>query len=521
MRISNSTQTSANALRISNLPLDLPANSLASRLFLSLLDADINYCHWKSNNALDRIARGENDLDLLVDRTNQADFHAILSGLGFKLVRAPAEKRLPGILDYFGYDSYTDQWIHVHAHFQLVLGHDLSKNYHLPIEKAYLSLASRKGLIKVPAPDFEYVIFVVRMVLKHATWDVILGGEGKLKTAEQKELAFLQAHIQVQRVHTIINQYLPQLSTGFFDECVQAIKPNSSLWQRVKTGAQLQSRLAGAARRPLPASVVLKVTRRASLALSRRLWKTNSKFQFAGGGAIVAIVGGDGAGKSTAVESLVTWLGKNFATRSVHLGKPSWSLTTRLVRMVLKLGQLLRLYPAEAIYRETLQQKSLLSPGYPWLLRELCRARDRYHTYRRGRRYASNGGILIFDRFPAPQIQLMDGPLSRRFVSELADSPQASQHLRPHPDSPIVQALIQHTERYYQQFQPPELFIVLRLNPEIAVQRKPAEDPVAVHDRSSEVWALDWTQASAHLIDASLPKEDVLSQLKALIWSEL
>jgi hypothetical protein len=101
----------------------------------------IGYCHWKSNNALDRSASGENDLDFLVSRPDIPRFTAILCRLGFKQARAPAEKDLPGVLDFFGYDDPADKLIHVHAHYQLILGHDRTKNHRLPIESAYLGSA--------------------------------------------------------------------------------------------------------------------------------------------------------------------------------------------------------------------------------------------------------------------------------------------------------------------------------------------------------------------------------------------
>jgi hypothetical protein len=41
----------------------------------------ITYCHWKSNNALDRSASGINDLDLLVSRADTDQFNRILNDL--------------------------------------------------------------------------------------------------------------------------------------------------------------------------------------------------------------------------------------------------------------------------------------------------------------------------------------------------------------------------------------------------------------------------------------------------------
>ena len=37
-------------------------------------------------------------------------------------------------------------------------------------------------------------------------------------------------------------------------------------------------------------------------------------------------------------------------------------------------------------------------------------ARDRSIAYRNAHRFAVNGGLVVFDRFPVPQIKLMDGP---------------------------------------------------------------------------------------------------------------
>ena len=44
----------------------------------------IDYCHWKSNAALDCSAKGDNDLDLLVGRADIQRFIEILYRLGFK-----------------------------------------------------------------------------------------------------------------------------------------------------------------------------------------------------------------------------------------------------------------------------------------------------------------------------------------------------------------------------------------------------------------------------------------------------
>lgn len=61
-----------------------PALDLVIKLCNVLADEEIDYCHWKSNAALDRSANGDNDLDLLVSRIHAQRFTEILYGLGFK-----------------------------------------------------------------------------------------------------------------------------------------------------------------------------------------------------------------------------------------------------------------------------------------------------------------------------------------------------------------------------------------------------------------------------------------------------
>ncbi len=494
---------------------------LIHRLCEALEAERITYCHWKSNNALDRSISGDNDLDLLVSRADIPRFTGILCRLGFKQAKAAAEKQMPGVLDYYGYDEAADRLIHVHAHYQLILGHDMTKNYRLPIERQYLDSAVQDYLLKVPAPEFEFIVFVIRMILKHSKWDVILGGEGTLKTAERQELSYLQARINRERVDDILKQHLPYLNVELFNNCIQALQPACSTWTRVKTGQQLQTRLQAYARRPLPVDTYLKLWRRVALAIRRRIFKSSPKYRLESGGAMIAIVGGDGAGKSTAIDGLYTWLSKNFETTKVHLGKPAWSWRTITIRGILKIGNLLGLYPVESSVRETFNQKSLVSPGYPWLVREVCRAHDRYWTYIKARRFAANGGLVICDRFPLPHIRLMDGLLAKQFINQLIDGPQADQFMSPHQASRLTRRLIKLEESYYQQIVLPELLVVLKVNPEIAVRRKTDEDATYVRKRSSEIWELNWEGTDAHIIDGSKSKTEVLSELKVLIWSEL
>lgn len=497
------------------------ALELIRELCGALAAEGIVYCHWKSNNALDRSASGDNDLDLLVRRSDVQRFTEILYGLGFRRATATATKRMPGVQDYFGYDEASGRLVHVHAHYQLVLGHDSTKNYRLPIEEPYLESVTDGSLFRVPAPELEFIVFVIRMILKHCTWEVILGGEGQLKAAELDELAYLRDRIDRERVADLVVEHLPFVGAGLFSQCVAALDPGCGVRARMRTGRRLQAALRGAARRRVVVDTYLKLWRRALLSIRRRVFKYKPRYRLESGGALIAIIGGDGAGKSTAVNGLRAWLSTYFEATSVHVGKPAWSWTTKTVRGILKIGHVAGLYPQDSSLRKTVVQESLVSPGYPWLLREVCRARDRYRTYLEARRFAGRGGLVIVDRFPVSQIKLMDGPQAERFLKELAEGPRGTQIASPTRASPVARALIRLEERYYRRTVAPDLLAVLRVDPDIAVRRKTDEDAATVRERSSEVWGIDWAGSGAHVVDASKPREEVLAELKSLVWSEL
>jgi thymidylate kinase len=289
----------------------------------------------------------------------------------------------------------------------------------------------------------------------------------------------------------------------------------------VKTGQQLLGKLQVNAAYPLLVDTFLKLWRRLILMLRRRIFRSLSKYTPETGGVMVAIVGGDGAGKSTVIDTLYTWLKKNFEITRVHMGRPAWSRITIAIRSILKIGQILGLYPLETSFEETLVQKSKISPGFPYLIREVCRARDRYWNYVKARRFAARGGIVLFDRFPLDQIQLMDGPQAGRFIRELEAGPCANLPLSPKVTNRLARLLVNMEENYYHQMAFPDLVTVLRLNPDTAVKRKAEENPVAVHMRSNEIWQIDWDQTRVKVIDASRPKDEVASELKSLIWSLL
>jgi thymidylate kinase len=471
---------------------------------------DINYCHWKSNAMLERSARGENDLDLLVSLSDLTRFLSILFDLGFKQAENTTKKKLPGILDFYGFDQKSGKIVHVHLHCKLLIGHDATKNYHIPIETPYLRSSHQEELFKVPALEFEYVLFILRMVIKHSTWETIFSGQGKLSPSEILESMNFKDRVCIDRVRELVECYIPELDFDLLTEAIQAIEGKSTLYSRIRTGVKLQRQLRAYSRLPkLIDTWLILWDRPIHILFAHILRKVNEKKRFVNGGILIGIVGGDGAGKTTAIKEIYTWLSKEFEVMTVHMGKPTWSFTTILIRGLLKIGRTLGLYPfLKSNIDYEVDQNECNFPGFPWCVRETCTARDRQLAYTKANKFSYQGGITLCDRYPSSFIKLMDGPQIEVFGSN--GQPNW-----------LVKWLANIENRFYKQIDDPDLLIVLRANPEIAVNRKKDESPDSVYARSKEVWNLNWDKSPAHIVGADGSLQEVLSKLKTLIWSYL
>jgi thymidylate kinase len=502
--------TAAARARGDSRPLGAGTNvlPLVARLAEELAAAGVRYCHWKSNEALDRSLSGENDLDLLVAREDLDRFREVLARLGFKDVRPPRAKELPGVFQAYGLDP-SGRLVNVHAHVQLVVGDDTTKNVRLPMERAFLASAGGPGPLPVPAPELEYVAFTLRMVLKHATWDAVAMLRGALAASERRELAFLEARVDPERARAVVREHLPWVDDDLWARCVAAVRPGASVLARVRAARRLLRAARDVARRPLGIDAALRVSRRVGWAARKLILRRRSRKRLARGGALVAVVGGDGAGKSTTVEHLVAWLGRVFACRRVHLGKPPRSLLTWAfkgpVALVRRFGPL---SGTRVQAFEIAEGRAPADPGLAWFLWQVLTARDRVRAHRRARRRAARGEIVVCDRYPLPSVRYMDGCRT----AALGDLARFGR---------LPRALAALERRLYDRIPPPDVLVVLRVDPDVAVARKPDERPGFVRPRSAEIYDLDWTGTGALVVDAGRPQDEVLAEVRAGVWARL
>ena len=456
----------------------LPA--LLVRLGAALAEQKVRHCQWKGHWKSDRWTTGEGDIDLFVAPADFSAFAAVAHQVGYRPTYSEPHAEIPGVSSWYGYDRELPGFLRLHVYTRLVIGVYWRTLHRLPLEEAALEEVVPRAVFPSPRPEVELILFVLRMTLRRSTIDV--GREPRWLPVARDELAYLETQANSDRLHELLPRHLPAVDLELFDQCREALARPTGWRRRTAARRSLARALAAGAR---PATWGVTVRRAVAAARARVGSRSAASRRPASGGLLVAIVGADGAGKSTCTLALRKWLGAHFQTMHAHLGRPPRSWTTLLV------GALRKILPLRTLNH----------------LRHLCTARDRYRMATRTARFALKGGIALCERYPGAEHDQLVGPRIRANAG-------------PKPGR-LAQHLATLEEDYYRRIPTPDLRLILRVPPEVAVRRKTTEPADYVRRRAMAVWDAQWTGANTRVIDAGQPLVDVVADLKGALWLEL
>jgi thymidylate kinase len=485
--------------------------SAAVRFIDALNQAGVRYCHWKSNLRLADGLAGRTDLDLLVDRQDEQAFRRILSEQGFKPLADAPGKSFPGLEHQLGFDWQTGRLIHLHVHFQLVLGEQYVKNYLLPLERQFLDSVRLVSGVKTPSPELELLVLALRALLKYRDRDGIkdiLGIRSPGIPAHiMAELAWLQEQISpvgFEKTLTSVSEMIPAEAIREFLALIQT-QPRDG-WRLLRLRAAVRRELRRYQRRGRSA---------AAAAYFQALWRKSGRGErqmgLPGGGKRIALVGVDGSGKTTLSQALTAWLSWKIDSHLLYLGSKQPSKRSKALYWFFRIArrsqtEISRRWGSDHLLARLAGRvkQRLIAWHY------LSIGADRYRRYRLGERLAAGGSVVVFDRFPfeAP----LDGPEIGRIAAE---------------DPRRLARAARREQELYARFQPVELLLLLDTPADVSMQRKPDHPEEVIEAKHEALTTLKesleqpgspWKWVA---VDASRPMEEVLLAAKRAIWEAL
>lgn len=237
------------------------------------------------------------------------------------------------------------------------------------------------------------------------------------------------------------------------------------------------------------------------------------------GGLRLALVGIDGAGKSTQCRRLHKWLSWKLDVHICYLGSKPPSRQARMLYWLFRFFRRGQRTISGLVGEQSFVSKrlsDLRDIALAW--HYLATGQDRYRRYMAAEKSALGGSLVIYDRFP---LSTIDPQVDSTFMDGAQIAPLAANRR-----SGLLEYLARKEATVYQQIRPPDHLIVLNVSPELSLQRKPDHVISALETKLEAVRQLTAAAASKSrkpviYVDANAPLEEVTDRLKKQVWNLL
>jgi hypothetical protein len=488
------------------------ATTTSERLFEALNQEGVRYCNFKSSAQVAAGLEGATDLDVLCDAGQIELIALLLARHGFKRFPAHPSRAYPGVEDFFAADERTGRLLHLHLHYRLIVGERFFKNYRLPWEREFLTrrVLDESTGVYVADPGLEWLLLVCRFALK-IRWRDRLTARIASRRGESGALRSEHSWLAA-RVDPVVPK----------QDATRLLGPRAGDLVGLAIADDLKlSRLKRLRRELLRSPQVYRGYRRVP-ALGHRWarelrWVVGSinrrylhrPFAYSrsgpGGGTVIAVIGSDGAGKSSVSEMLYSWLAGKVDVVPIYFGSGQGqsSLLRWPMRVVLELTR-----GRTRSTSKDPEQRRTREIGLARALWALALAREKRSKLRMAGRARERGFIVICDRYPQTQADgVNDGPL----LWTWRESPAR-----------VKRALARWEDGIYQLAEtiPPDIVVRLLVTQETAAARRPGDDPRELAFRTQLVRDLRFDNASSGVID--IDAEDdlaaVILEVKRRLW---
>ena len=369
--------------------------------FQKINESKISYVHWKSNTNIDKALNGIDDLDILVSRKDKLKALDLFNELNIFRGLSIKDSWQKEIFHFYGLDSKNNKLIHIHIHFALELGYDFDKCFDLPIVDEYLENSVKYKNVFIPQVEKEYSLLLIRIILKHSLTSFLLSPKRLIKVVFFQKKGFIEKNILLE-----FNDLKSRINRDKFEELLdnefnfinkkliyrfeKLILNNNNIYKIFIKSFDLKIQIREYSNNNLFKSFVVSFLRIANLKLSILFnKKINKKLKE---GKAFAFVGGDGAGKSTNIETIHNFFKSQIAVTTIHVGRPRFTTTSYLLIFLSKFFKFFKFFDL---------RNSMIF---------LAIAISRKAELSRGFKLKEKGEIVLFDRVPIKGITSMDCP---------------------------------------------------------------------------------------------------------------
>lgn len=476
--------------------------------FLKQLDEqEINYLHWKSNTNIEKALVGEDDLDILVDPKDKGKIYQLFKGLNILRGYSEKDSWQNEIFHFFGLDVDAQKMIQIHLHFLLEVGYDFDKSVNLPIVQSYLESKNRyQDRVYIPSVENEYILLIIRLMLKNALLPFLLHfpkkqyaiykrahSKGVVVGSAYREYVDLRSRSDREALDKALDTTYPFMDKELFYACEEVIEKNSSLKEYFDKSAKMKALLQPYSYHTKFVSLYKSFFRINQTRLGKVLKnRVKSKKIPANGGKIIAFVGGDGAGKSSNIEKLSSVLSHHYFVKTIHIGRPNQKGAPKRYffgRQIRNFGKLLMRFKLQDLGTA---------------INHVGLAVERKQAFMKAQKIKAQGGIVILDRIPLQEVDRMDAPkIERELGSSYAWFAKVEKKL--HTSISGVDQLI-----------------VLKLDPKIAIQRRPEDDADELLIRSGQIWNADFSKKkNTTVINTNNTFKYVEDRVLTAVWETL
>ena len=476
--------------------------------FLNELDErDINYLHWKSNTNIEKALIGEDDLDILVDPKDKGKIYQLFKE--FNILRGYSEKDSwqNEIFHFFGLDIDAQKMIQIHLHFLLEVGYDFDKSVNLPIVQSYLERREKyDNRVYIPTVENEYILLIIRLMLKNALLPFLLHfpkkqyaiyrrakNRGVVVGSAYREYIDLSERSDRKALDKALDTTYPFMDKKLFYACEEVIEENNSLKEYFEKSAQMKALLKPYSYHSKFVSFYKSFFRINQTRLGKVLKnRVKSKKIPANGGKIIAFVGGDGAGKSSNIEKLSSVLSHHYFVKTIHIGRPNQKGEPKryfLGRQIRNFGKLLMRFKLQDLGTA---------------INHVGLAIERKQAFMKAQKIKTQGGIVILDRIPLKEVNRMDAPKIARELGRL------------------YSWFSNLEKKLHESIAGVDQLIVLKLDPQIAIQRRPEDDADELLIRSGQIWNADFSKRkNTTVINTDNSFKHVEDRVLKSVWKTL